>query len=130
MEKYRLHKIGFGSFIKLFMISGIGVSILFLLLCVVPVLITGPNPGIFMALGLNPYTSLTSFYFVAAITFFSMPLLYGFFGIFMYPFTVLFLKVFKGIKFKAQFEEVKPNMQMNNPPPADQPQTAQPYYHA
>lgn len=97
MEKVTLRKISFGSYIKLFLLGGIGLGVvmgaLFLVMALFGIPVTSN-------IGTIQFEGIAAGFFALLIAPLACALVLGWFSLFMYPCFRLVLKVFDGIKIK------------------------------
>lgn len=109
MEKQVLQKISFGSYIKLFVLGGLGLGIFSGIIALINGLLGGPVTA---TLGSNIYYGAVA----GILNLFIFPIVFMMvfclFSIFMYPFFILILKIRKGIKINVLITPV--NLKINN----------------
>jgi len=98
METMVLRKIGFGAYIKIFFISGLGIGVLVGVIIFIIGLLGGPATATF---GQTEYTGITAGLLALLIAPLSGALALCWFAVCMYPAFFLFLKLSNGIKIKA-----------------------------
>ena len=109
MEKQVLHKISFGSFIKLFVLGGLGLGIFSGIIALINGLFGGPvTANLFGTMYYGIVAGILNL-FIFPIVFM---IVFCLFSIFTYPFFILILKIRKGITLNVLISPV--NLKINN----------------
>ena len=98
MEEIVLRKIGFGSYIKIFLLSGIGIGICIGILMLVLGLLGAP---ITATIGNTVYSGVTAGLLSLPMGVVAGAFIFGWFSLITFPVFKLFLKLSNGIKIKV-----------------------------